>query len=334
MDERVVLGVDIGGTKVAVGLVKEGGEILHKTSVPMRVTGTAADAMECVHRAIQNLTHANADVTISAIGVSSPGPLDPRQGIVLHSPNLPCWRNFHLLEEIERSYKLPTRIDNDANAAGLAEAVWGAGAGYQSVFYATLGTGIGTAIILNRNIFHGRTGAAAEGGHMTLDFRGPARCGCGKPGCIEGLASGPAIAARTREYIAGNGGRGATILALANGQLRDITAETVVKAWHQGDALAQEILVEMADLIAVWLGSIIDLLEPEVIVIGGGLGARISDWFAHIQSRIPAWSINTRASEIPIVVAKYGADAGIAGSAALWLCESSQEVAGATAERF
>src|SRR4051812_7885158 len=108
MEERVVLGVDIGGTKVAAGLVKEGGEILHKTSVPMRVTGTAAEAMECVHRAIENLTRTNGEVSISAIGVSSPGPLDPRQGIVLHSPNLPCWRNFRLLEEIERTYKLPT----------------------------------------------------------------------------------------------------------------------------------------------------------------------------------------------------------------------------------
>jgi glucokinase len=333
MEERVVLGVDIGGTKVAAGLVKEGGEILQKTSVPMRVNGSAAEAMDCVHRAIQTLTQANADVTISAIGVSSPGPLDPRQGIVLHSPNLPCWRNFHLLEEIEHFYKLPTRIDNDANAAGLAEAVWGAGAAYECVFYATIGTGIGTAIVLNRNIFHGRTGAAAEGGHMTLDFRGPARCGCGKPGCIEGLASGPAIAARTREVIAADGGRGAAILALANGELRDITAETVVKAWHAGDPLAQEILVETADLMAVWFGSIIDLLEPEVIVIGGGVGARISDWFPHIQSRIPAWSINSRASEIPLVVAKYGADAGIAGSAALWLCESAQEIANTTVMR-
>jgi predicted NBD/HSP70 family sugar kinase len=89
------------------------------------------------------------------------------------------------------------------------------------------------------------------------------------------------------------------MLALANGQLRDITAETVVKAWHEGDPLAQEVLVETADLMAVWLGSIIDLLEPEVIVIGGGVGARISDWFPHIQSRIPAWSINTRARNFP-----------------------------------
>jgi glucokinase len=243
---------------------------------------------------------------------------------------MPCWRNYPLLAEIERAYGLPTRIDNDANAAGLAEAMWGAGAGYDNVFYATIGTGIGTAIVLNRIIFHGRTGAAAEGGHMSVDMHGPVRCGCGKRGCIEGMASGPALARRVREMIAKDGVRGTTMLAV--GDLQALSAETVVGAWKVGDELATEALAVTADLLAVWLRNIIDLLEPEVMVVGGGLGTSISGWFEHIAARIPAWSINPRANEIPLVVAKYGADAGIAGSASLWFCESAKAV-GTTLER-
>jgi glucokinase len=323
MDRKVALAIDIGGTKVAVGLVTDKGVILHRVSHPMIVTGSASDALACVHRAIDEVMHDGLEARPSVIGVSAPGPLDPHRGVVLQSPNMPCWRDYHLLEEIQKAYGLPTRIDNDANAAGLAEATWGAGAGYENVFYSTIGTGIGTAIVLNGIIFHGRTGAAAEGGHMSVDFHGPIRCGCKKPGCIEGLASGPAIAQRVREMIVREKDRGTNLLA--GGGPGSITAETIVKAWKDGDKLAEEALVQTADYLSVWLGNIIDLLEPDVMIIGGGFGSRITGWFDYICSRIPAWSINPRANEIPLVVAKYGADAGIAGSAALWFCESAKE---------
>jgi glucokinase len=329
MQQRIALAIDIGGTKVAVGLVSEDGVILHRVSHPMVVSGTASDALDCVHGAIEAVMKKGPEARPTMIGVSSPGPLDPRKGIVLNSPNMPCWRNYPLLAEIQRAYGLPTRIDNDANSAGLAEAVWGAGAGYDNVFYATIGTGIGTAIVLNRNIFHGRTGAAAEGGHMSIDINAAVRCGCGKRGCIESMASGPALAQRVREMIAKNGDRGGL---LAGGDLRALNAEMVVGAWKAGDALATEALTATADVLAAWFGNIIDLLEPEVMIVGGGLGASITGWFEYITARIPAWSINPRANEIPLVVAKYGGDAGIAGSASLWFCESAKAV-GTTLER-
>jgi glucokinase len=199
MAEKIVLGVDIGGTKVAAGLVNASGEILHRTRVPMNVHGTASVAMDCVHRAIREVIAGHNGTAASAIGVSSPGPLDPLGGLVLHAPNLPCWKNFPLRSEIQSAYGIPTRIDNDANAAGLAEALWGAAKDCRYVLYLTIGTGIGTAMILERHIYYGRTGAAAEGGHMTIDYHGALRCGCGKRGCVEGLASGPAIAAMARE---------------------------------------------------------------------------------------------------------------------------------------
>jgi glucokinase len=322
MDERLVLGVDIGGTKVAAGLVNARGEILFKVRVPMNVHGTAAEAMACVHQAIEAALAANSKFSklqVKGIGVASPGPLDPATGIVLHTPNLPCWREFPLGTEIEHAYHLPTLVDNDANAAGLAEALWGAGNGFDSVFYATIGTGIGTAIVLGGKLLYGRTGAAAEGGHMTIDMRGDVRCGCGKRGCLEGLASGTGVAARAREKVAAEPTRAAMLLEFAGGDPAAITAEIVTNAWDAGDPFATEILRETADLLAIWFGNIVDLLEPEIIVIGGGLGTRLTGWFDYLQRHIPQWSINSRAGEIGIVKASYGADAGIAGSAALWV---------------
>jgi glucokinase len=314
MSGRIVLGVDIGGTKVAAGLVNESGKILSKTRVPMIVNSSAEAAMACVHQAIE-AAMAEATGPVNAIGVSSPGPLDPIKGVVLRTPNLPCWRNFPLLSHVENKYGLPAQLDNDANAAGLAEALWGAGKDASCVFYATIGTGIGTAIIQNKRIYHGRTGAAAEGGHMTIDFDAPVRCGCGKPGCLEGMASGPALANRAREELLRDGSR-----SMLSG-ISPLTAEAICDCCQAGDPLAKRILEETAELLAVWLGNVVDLIEPDVIVVGGGLGSRMTDFYGKIQANLSRWTINTRAHEIPLLPASYGADSGIAGSAALCLSD-------------
>lgn len=311
----IALGVDIGGTKVAAGLVNGDGSILFSTRAPMNTAGTAVEAMESVHSVIRAALQA-APGALAGIGVASPGPLELPAGIVERTPNLPCWVNFPLGDQVRQAYGLPTRVDNDANAAGLAEALWGAGVGYKSVFYATIGTGIGTAIVLDKRLYYGRTGNAAEGGHMTVNFEAPVNCGCGKRGCLEGFASGPAIARRARELAAAEGAQ-SPMLLLAGGDPKAITARTVEQAWRSGDDTATTVLATTANLLAVWLGNIIDLLEPDVIVVGGGLGKLMSEWFEHIQERLPQCSINSRCSEIPIRQACYGVDAGVAGAAAL-----------------
>lgn len=318
-----VLGVDIGGTKVAAGLVDSSGTLAFKTREPMNTSGTAMEAMRSVNTAIRACLEAGKG-RVQSIGVASPGPLALPSGVVLNAPNLPCWNNFPLGDQVRNEYNLPTFVDNDANAAGLAEAIWGAGAGYKSVFYATVGTGIGTAIILNKRVYYGRTGAAGEGGHMTVDFRGPAVCGCGKRGCVEGLTAGPGIARRARERA----GDDSVLVALANGNRDSITARTVEEAWRANDRVATEVLIETMDVLAVWLGNVIDLLEPEVIVVGGGLGSLVSEWFEYLREKIPSWSINSRCNEIPLKPAKYGIDAGIVGAAALSYADAEHGVTG------
>ena len=309
----MTIGVDIGGTKVAAGLVDSTGEISHKTRAPMVTTGDAATGFAAVKAAVDAVFSEcpEARAAVTGIGICSPGPLDPATGVVLNPPNLPCWRDYPLAAEVERVFGVPARVDNDANAAGLAEALWGAGVGYTNVFYATLGTGIGTGIVFDKKIYHGRTGSAAEGGHMTIDFHGP-QCPCGKRGCIEALASGPNIARRARARLSGT----SRIVQLA-GSLEQVRSEHVGQAFREGDPVATEVLTETAHLLTVWLGNIVDLLEPDVIVVGGGVAELMSSFFEAISKNLPRWAVNQRAAEIPLLMARYGADAGIAGAGAL-----------------
>jgi glucokinase len=309
-----ILGVDIGGTKVAVGIVGDDGKILTQGRKPMVANGTPEAAMQAVVGAIDSVASA-APGGIQSIGICAPGPLDPKTGLVLNPPNLPCWRNFPLAERVTSLYRVPVKVDNDANAAALAETRWGAARGFRYVFYATIGTGIGTGIVLDGRIYHGSTGAAGEGGHLSIDYRGPV-CGCGKRGCIEALAAGPAIGARARAKLE-TSSSGSSILELAKGDLAAVTSELVGQAYTAGDALAREILQETVETLTPWLGNIVDLLDPDVLVMGGGVAAMLKPFFDDIKNRLPDWCVNPRASEIPLLMAHYGADAGIAGGAAL-----------------
>ena len=312
--DGLILGVDIGGTKVAVGLVDREGKILTQGRKPMVANGTADAGLQAVLDAIDSVPPLNGK-KFQSIGICAPGPLDPETGVVLNPPNLPCWRGFPLAEKIRARCSVPVIVDNDANAAALAETRWGAARGFKYVFYATIGTGIGTGIVFDGRIYHGHTGAAGEGGHVSIDYRGPV-CHCGKRGCIEILAAGPAIGARARSKVANASGSSAMI-DLANGDPAAVTSEIVGKADAAGDPLAREVLQETVDLLVPWLGNIVDLLDPDVIVMGGGVAAMLQPLFGDIKAKLPSWCVNPRASQIPLVMAHYGADAGIAGGAAL-----------------
>ncbi len=315
----LMIGVDVGGTKVASGLVDSSGEILCHNRNPMVSNEGAAGGLAAVTRAIQAASDyagsgAAAQNMIRGVGVCCPGPLNPRSGVIINPPNLPCWRDFPLAAEIAHLCRVPVIVDNDANAAGLAETLWGAGRGYRNVFYATIGTGIGTAILIDGRIYHGRTGCAAEGGHMSIDYRGP-RCGCGKPGCIEALAAGPAIARRARAKL--ENGRSSSLLDLAAGSIEKVTGEMVGQAVAAGDLVAMEVLQETIELLALWFGNIVDLLEPDVMIVGGGVSSMLKPFLGEIRDWLPGYSVNRSCTDIPLLSARYGEDAGVAGGAAL-----------------
>ncbi|MGC1905495.1 MAG: ROK family protein, partial [Candidatus Acidiferrum sp.] len=163
--DDLVVGVDVGGTKVAAGLVDRAGKIQAQSRKPMVATD-ATRGLAAVSAAIEELlrSHSENGFQLRAIGICAPGPLNPTTGVVINPPNLPGWHNFPLAAEVRKLYpNAQVKIDNDANAAALAEAKWGAGRGYRNVFYATIGTGIGTGFVINGEVYHGRTGLATEG---------------------------------------------------------------------------------------------------------------------------------------------------------------------------
>src|SRR5579863_4338243 len=327
----LIVGVDIGGTKVAAGLVDHSGGILTQSRIPM-VANDAARGLAAVMAAIEDLRSrvsaqpgsGDAGFQPHAIGICAPGPLNPRTGVILNPPNVPGWHNFPLAEEIRKLYPAAqVKIDNDANAAALAEAKWGAGRGYRNVFYATIGTGVGTGFVIDDKVYHGRTGLATEGGHVGVDMHGP-QCACGKRGCIETLAAGPAIARRARTKLVqaqaqygADSAKDSAMLAMAGGKAEAVTSEIVAKACASGDATAKEVLRETLDLLAYWLGNVIDLLEPDVIVIGGGVSSMLGSFLEEIRARWVGACLSPYPQETPLVLAHYKEDAGIAGAAAL-----------------
>ncbi len=286
-----VLGIDVGGTKIAAGLVNERAEILASAVVPTRAGEGYAVSLGQLYAAIRACLRGE----VSAIGICAPGPLNPKTGVVLNPPNLPGWRDVPLAELVAREFSRPCRVENDANAAGLAETRFGAARGCASVFYVTLSTGIGTGIILDGRIYHGKNGQAGEGGHVTIDYLSPTRCNCGLAGCIEALASGTAMARR------------------------GMAPEAIAAAVEAGDPRAVQILEETAHMLAAWLGGMISLLDPEIVVIGGGVSQIGEPLFARLRRMAPARSINPFASSTPIVPAQLGANAGILGAAAVVL---------------
>ena len=312
MSDPVYAGVDIGGTKVAAGLVDANGKILSRVRVPMVSHSSAEAGLKAVLAALEQVFA--GEMGVAGIGICSPGPLDPSSGVILNPPNLPCWQNFPLSQSVQEVFAVPVRVDNDANAAALAEVRWGAARGRRNVFYVTIGTGIGTGIIIGDRILHGRTGAAGEGGHTSIDYKGPI-CACGKPGCIEVFASGNAIGRRARERVAA--GAKSAMVALAGGDLNAIRGETVSEALLHSDPLARQLMLESVVMLAVWLSNMVDVLDPDVIVIGGGAAMLYQPFYEELQARVAQLSVNPRAAEVPVFSAFYGADSGIAGGAAL-----------------
>lgn len=322
MNARTILAVDIGGTKAAAGLVTATGKIVSRVRAKMAAHGSAIDGLAAVCEAVDAVFDKGRRRRVSAMGVSVPGWVEAGTGTVLNAANLPCWKNFSLGRELKKHYRLPVRVANDAKAAALAEARWGAGRGYRSVFYATLGTGVGTGFVIGGKIYSGRRGPAGEGGHTIIDFRGPV-CGCGKRGCAEMYISGPAIAREARERIARMPeGNSSALMKFAEGDAANVTAETVAKAAAAGDSPAKEVVDEMAERLAIWLGNIIDLLEPDAIVIGGGLAELAISLLPQVRRNLQQWARSPGYEKTAIVKAAFGSESALVGAAALWFSDA------------
>jgi glucokinase len=283
----LLLGVDIGATKIAAGRVDEHARVSSPVLVPTRAGEGFEASLGQLWSAIEQVLVPE----VGAIGVCAPGPLNPKTGVVLNPPNLPGWLDVPLSRLIQERYGLSCHVENDANAAGLAEALFGAARGFSSVFYATLSTGIGAGIIFDGRIYHGKNGAAAEGGHISIDYRGSRVCNCGVPGCIEAIASGTALAK------AGH------------------PPEELARGLARGEPDALRVFDELCEALAAWLGGVISLLDPDIIVLGGGLTNLGDPLFERLRVLTPQRTINRFAASTPIVPAALREHTGIVGAA-------------------
>ena len=272
--EPLVLGLDIGGTKMGGGLVTHAGQLVARQELPTEQAKGFSHSSRQMNRVAEGLLHwaREKGAAITGLGACAPGPMDVKQGLLYNPPNLTGWEGLALREMLQRRFEMDVYLDNDANAAGLAEALWGAGKGYDHVFYATVSTGIGTGIILNRRILHGRNGMAGEGGHVTIQFEDTdTRCNCGNIGCIESYASGTSVARRARQALEAMADKPPLLERETGGDWAALTTKHLARAARRGDAFSRGIIEEAGTRLGVWLGSIVSLLDPDIIVIGGGV---------------------------------------------------------------
>jgi len=318
---KLIVGIDVGGTKVAGGLVTHKGRLVESLIVPTRAEkGFEASFAQIVHLLERLIQLAGGKHKVGGIGMCAPGPLSPTTGVVINPPNLPGWRNVPLARRVEKLFGLPAKVENDANAAGLAEVLFGAAVGYRDVFYVTVSTGIGTGIIINKKIYHGKNGVAGEGGHVSIDYRSPYRCGCGTLGCIEALAAGPAMARRARVRLEQEHSLPSRLRDLTRGDLRRISPLLIEQAAKAGDRVAKAIIDETGFYLGVWLAGMITLLDPEAIVIGGGVSQIGKPLFDKIRETIPQYTINRKfAARVPLLRARLKKNVGVYGAASIFL---------------
>ena len=305
--------VDLGGTKILSAVIDSGGVIvgedLRPTDAgegPESVLRRVAASLQAAHSA------AGGDEPLLAAGVAAPGPIDFARGVVVSAPNLGGWQEVPIVQVLSGLLGIPVIIENDANAAAWGEFAFGAGMGSSTMVYLTVSTGIGGGLVLDGRLFRGARGGAGELGHMQLVDGGP-RCGCGAHGCLEQLASGTAIAREGRAAVAS--GYAPVLARLAGGSA--VTAEMVHEAAEQRDPDAQRIIATAGRHLGRGLVAIVNIFDPEVIVIGGGAAKIGPLLLGPAEDELRAYAMGVARDHVRLVPAALGDRAGALGVAAL-----------------
>lgn len=295
MKASPIIGVDVGGTKIRAGIVR-GGKVISSIRVETQAKEGKAVILKNIFGAISKIRVPEAkDIAIGMAGV-----VDHKKGVYLQGPNFPkSFRNVPISSIVKQKFGLPTMVDNDVHCFTLAEAKLGAGKGYENVVGLTLGTGIGGGMVLNGKLYRGRNNAAGEIGHTVIAYGSDVMCGCGRAAHFEAYASGTAMA-RLYRRTAG----------------KDADALAVERAAIAGDTKAEEVLSIMADALAVGLANVIHSLNPDIIVIGGGLSSVKALWKPAL-GKLKGMLVYPQLAGTPIVRSTLGADANVIGAALL-----------------
>ena len=307
----LIFAADLGGTHLRAAVVGRDGTVHYRLKQP---TPQAEQPDGIVHALVaaahEGERHTASKGQISAVSIAVPGTVNFEDGVVVKAPNVPCLDGFRLGAAVESELKLPAILENDANAAAIGEMWQGAGRGYKSIVCVTLGTGVGGGIILDGNLWRGVDGSAAEIGHLGVDPFGGVPCACGSRGCLEVYASATAIVRMTRE----------TRPRYPDSMLHtseDLTSETVYQAGLKGDELALEVFRRMGVYLGIGLASLVNLLNPAIIVIGGGLSNGWELFEQHMRQQVMERAFPIPARRVKITRAECGDDAGFLGAARL-----------------
>lgn len=318
-NDRFIVGVDLGGTNLVVGALSvNGAREFGMRLVPTRADLGADAVVALIAAQIESVIAETCAETgasredFHGVGIGSPGPLDRERGIVIFTPNL-GWRDFPLRDRIQEATGLAATLDNDANCATLGEWWLGSARGALNVVGLTLGTGIGGGLIIDGRLYHGASDVAGEIGHATIDSTGR-RCKCGNYGCLEAYASGPAIAERAREALAG--GEPSSMPALIGGDLSRLTAATVYQAAREGDRLALEVVRETARLLGAGIANLLNIFNPEVVVLAGGVTQAGAALFEPMRAEVRRRAFKPAVDACRIVAGSLEGKAGAIGAVA------------------
>lgn len=310
---RVVIGVDLGGTNLRTAILSPDGNILDRHK---EATYAADGWSRVVARLIENIKRQRESAVqkgfeVCAVGVGAPGVIQVDKGIVVKSPNFPDWNNLPLKDQLEKALGVPVFLENDANAAALGEQWRGAGQGIRSMLLLTLGTGVGGGIILADKIWHGADGMAGEIGHMTLIPDGRL-CTCGNVGCLEMYASARGIVQSYREALEKSS-------IQVSDALKKVTSEQVYEAARAGNEIAVRVMKDMGRMLGIGIASLINIFNPERIVIGGGVKDAWPLFIDATREEVMKRAFEVPAKRTEIVPSQLGDDAGMVGAAAVAL---------------
>ena len=313
-----IVGVDLGGTNIVSLLINGEGKVIGKdTRATLAQEGREKTLSQIVSSVTSVLERGQlqgiSSTSIKGVGVGSPGPLDTKKGIIHFAPNLPGWNNVPLVSILGDQLKLPIFLENDANAAALAEWWIGTGKNVDNLVLLTLGTGIGGGIIIGGEVLHGAWDTAAEIGHMII-HEGGLVCGCGKRGCLEAYASATGVIKRTVSLI--KAGRKTLLRELVHGHLEDITCELVYRAAERKDELSREIVEETARYLGIGIASLVNIINPEMVILSGGMIAAGDLLFKPVRKYAREYALEAAIKGVRIVPAKLGENSGALGAAA------------------
>jgi len=310
MKTGIVIGVDLGGTYVRAGAFDSQGCLLAAREMPIRAAQGPQAGLQRIQDLIEMVWKISEKRPLLGIGIGSTGPVDPQRGIINNPFTLPGWENVSIAAWLEQAFHVPITLENDADVAALGEYWRGVGQSVPRLYAVTVGTGIGTALILDGQIYRGMDGLHPEGGHIILDPAGPA-CYCGANGCWESLCSGPAIARQARQADL----RGSLLLEMSGGNLDEIDARLVAEAARAGDAVALAIVDRVAHYFALGIVNVILSITPEMIVLGGGVMKSADLFLPRLRQTLASHSVILPAERVRIEVAQLGNYAGLYGAA-------------------